>query len=121
MQRQVARLLLILLLVSIFTPLGLAISAPAPHACCMRKPLHGSGLHGAEFQVPASCCNHDCCRPLTVRQWAHFGPSCSTHVLSSVPLEAEIRIAPTSKLTVGFHSSRAPPPFSIAGSFAELA
>jgi hypothetical protein len=114
MHRQTARLLLIWLLVSILTPLALAISAPAPHACCMRKPLHDGGLHDAEFQAPASCCNHDCCRPLTVRQWAHFGWSCNTHELSSVPLETESRIAPSSKLSVRFQSSRAPPQFSIA-------
>jgi len=114
MHRQTARLLLIWLLVSVLTPLALAISAPAPHACCVRKPLDDSGPHGAAFHAPPGCCNHDCCRPLTVRQWAHFGSSCRTHELSSAPMETEIRIAPTSNLTVGFQSSRAPPRFSIA-------
>jgi len=114
MQRQTARLLLIWLLVSVLTPLAFAISAPHPHACCMRKPLHDGGLHGAAFQAPPGCCNHDCCRPLTGRQWAHFGPACGEHQSFAVPLRSELCIAPVSTRPVNFHPSRAPPQFSIA-------
>ena len=41
MHRLTARLLLVLLLVGVFVPVALAISATSAHACCMRKPMHG--------------------------------------------------------------------------------
>lgn len=114
MQRRTARLLLILLLVSILAPVALAISAPAPHACCMRKPLHDNGERKAEFQAPPSCCNHDCCRPLTVPQWAHVSPACSTHQSFAVPVGSDLRTALISNRPISSQSSRAPPQFSIA-------
>jgi hypothetical protein len=70
MHRQTARLLLIFLLVGVFTPLALAISAPAPHACCMRKPMHDAGSHDLQFNAPPSCCQHDCCRVVVTSSWA---------------------------------------------------
>ncbi len=48
MHRLTARLLLVLLLVGTFAPVALAISAPVPHACCMRKPLHDQGSRRVE-------------------------------------------------------------------------
>jgi hypothetical protein len=72
MHRLTARFLLILLLVGTFAPVALAIAAPAPHACCMRKPLHDAASHSSTFSAPASCCSHDCCRPLNRAHWANI-------------------------------------------------
>ena len=40
MYRLIARLMLVFLLAGIFVPVGMAISAPLPHACCARKTMH---------------------------------------------------------------------------------
>ena len=76
MHRLTARLLLILMLSGTLAPAALAISAPAPHACCKRKPLHNHGGHSSEFQA-SDCGNHNCCRPLAVSQRAQPRPSIS--------------------------------------------
>jgi hypothetical protein len=115
MHRLTARLLLVLLLVGVFVPVALAISATPPHACCTRKPMHGRASHDAEFQAPPGCCQHDCCRPLTVSQWAHVTPAASVAWMSasrSLRLEQRpIRFA--SKIN-SVHCGRAPPQFPIA-------
>ena len=59
MHRLTARALLVTFLVAIFAPVALAVTAPGPHACCVRKPMHGSV--SAEFQA-TNCAQHDCCR-----------------------------------------------------------
>jgi hypothetical protein len=113
MHRLTARVLLMLLLVSAFAPVALAISTPEPHACCVRKPL-GDRQHQAGIQSAPDCCRHDCCRPLTVSLWAHFVPLANARVArTSVPLPSEL--LPVHRTTGGnrSHSVRAPPPFSI--------
>jgi hypothetical protein len=115
MHRLIARLLLILLLAGIFAPVALAITAPAPHTCCMRKPVHEQGSHDSEFQGPPACCNHDCCRPLTVSQWADLGAGVTT--CSSLPAaKLQSRTLPANVLSLMHHvlSVRGPPQFSIA-------
>jgi hypothetical protein len=115
MHRQIARVLLILLLVSIFTPLALAISTPAPHACCMRKPLHARTTHDSQFNAPASCCGHDCCRPLTRSCWAHVRKSLSAQAsLQCDGLESDRQSANLSYLACSSGPVRAPPQFSLA-------
>src|ERR1700681_716079 len=79
MHRTTARLLLVLLLTGIFVPVALAISAAPPHACCLRKPMHGRPSHDSEFNAPPGCCQHDCCRTLTVSRWAHLSPSVTVY------------------------------------------
>ena len=69
MYRLTARVLLVLLLASTLVPVALAISAPPPHACCIRKPMHehGSGsrdIHAVDGQ------RHNCCPPVTTAHWA---------------------------------------------------
>ena len=113
MHRLTARLLLILLLAGVFTPVALAVAAPMPHACCMRKPMQGS--QQSEFQAPPGCCDHDCCRPLTVSQWADVGPGAATS--GSLPANRlQSDILPAEPLTFTQHapSVRGPPPVSIA-------
>jgi len=114
MYRQIARLLLLLLLVSIFTPLALALSTPAPHACCMRKPLHAQTTHESQFNAHATCCSHDCCRSLTVRDWADVSASINAH--SSNQCAAIKSERPTVRVSYQADSGlvRAPPQFSIA-------
>src|SRR5271168_4171211 len=88
MHRVIARLLLVLLLVGTFAPVALAISAPSLHACCMRKPMHGRASHESEFHSPPGCCQHDCCRSLTVSQWADVSLGVGTQV---APASASLR------------------------------
>src|SRR5271167_3928333 len=111
MYRLTARFLLVLLLVSIFSPSALAITAPAPHACCLRmKHDCTETSHGLQFQSPPTCCNRDCCRPLLSSHWignpqpriAYITPVSST--LSSV-----LRSAHHSDAGSTSHSGRAPP------------
>jgi hypothetical protein len=112
MQRWTARLLLILSLVGVLAPVGLAATAPEPHACCKRHPMHDAAPRGMEFNPPPSCCNHDCCRSLTVSQWAQarlatrdsFLPSASTRRSAT----EFIRIT---SVVDNAHSGRAPPQF----------
>ena len=70
MYRLTARLLLVLLLAGTFVPLALAISAPAPHACCMRKGMHD---HGSSREMQAVGGQyHNCCPPVTTAHWAEL-------------------------------------------------
>src|ERR1700722_20178575 len=115
MHRATARLLLILLLVGVFVPVALAISAAPAHACCLRNPMHGRPSHEAQFQSPLGCCQHDCCRPLTVSRGAH--PASKT----GAPATSVSTILRLHRESIGFassvnhaHPGRAPPPFSVA-------
>ena len=72
MHRLTARLLLVLLLTGIFVPVALAVSAPLPHACCMRKPMHDHGSSSRELQAVGSQ-SHNCCPPVTTAHWAELG------------------------------------------------
>jgi len=115
MHRLTARLLLTLVLVGVFAPVAMAISAPAPHACCMRKAMHDHGGHNSEFKAPPACCQHDCCRPLTVSHWAQLRPSGDAFLAplaANLPLPAEsVNLTPVVDAS---HSGRAPPQLSIA-------
>jgi hypothetical protein len=116
MHRLTARLLLILLLVSIMAPAALAITAPIPHACCLRM-IHDctTTKHGFQFEATPTCCNRDCFRSLTVSQWAedslrstaHFTPATTT-LLSALPALHRTDAGSTA------HSGRAPPKFSFS-------
>jgi hypothetical protein len=115
MNRLTARLLLVGLLVSVLAPVAMAVSAPAPHACCMRKAMNNGGATPFEFHAPAGCCTHDCCRPLTVAHWAHLNTQDAalfTPERSGELLPADLgRFANTAHSS---HSGRAPPASSIA-------
>jgi hypothetical protein len=115
MHRLTARLLLTLMLVGTLAPVALAISAPAPHACCMRKPMHDHSLPGSEFHSPASQCQHDCCHALAGFRSAQLKPATVSSITPSssrLPRQADpilrTRRDPSSR------SVRAPPHFSIA-------
>jgi hypothetical protein len=115
MHRLTARLLLTLMLVGILAPVALAISAPAPHACCIRKPMHDHGSTSAELHSTAASCNHDCCHALTVSQSPHLLPSASAQIATfSTPLPIEHTAINHSCLVQSSHSGRAPPQFSVA-------
>jgi len=113
MRRLTARLLLILLLVGIFVPVALAISAPPPHGCCVRKPLRNHGSQDPEFQATDSSA-HDCCRPLAVSHWAQPRSrisACFAHP-SATSLSEPRPVHRTANLAAS-HSVRAPPQSSI--------
>jgi len=85
MQRWIARTLLVLLLVGVLAPAALAMGAPSPHACCMRKPSQPSpqqaGIGARE------CTHHECCRSLAVSHWAQTEPARS---ISSAQPSADV-------------------------------
>ena len=115
MHRAIARLLLVLLLVGIFVPVALAISATPPHACCMRKPMHDRSSHNAEFQAPPGCCQHDCCRPLTVSRGVRLSSkACAQATPASTILHSELQPIHFAASVNYAHSGRAPPQFFIA-------
>jgi len=115
MHRLTARLLLTLTLVGILVPVALAVSAAAPHACCMRKPMHDHGPASAELHASAANCNHDCCNALTVSQSPQLLPSAGAETAAfSTQLPAEQAPINRSCLIGSPHSGRAPPQFSIA-------
>jgi hypothetical protein len=112
MHRLTAKLVLLSLLLSIFAPAALAIVAPAPHACCMRK-MHGHSSHEAAFQA-ASCCEHDCCNSLTSTHAAQ-APAlasffCHSEERSAQPSIVQFHVAVVSVS----HSGRSPPSFSLS-------
>jgi hypothetical protein len=115
MHRLTARLLLTLLFVGILAPVALAISAPAPHACCMRKPMHDQSLHGSEFRAPASQCQHDCCRATVGFRSAQLK---ALHLSSITPVSSPLLdpadSARRASLDRSSGSVRAPPQFSNA-------
>jgi hypothetical protein len=115
MHRTTAKLLLILLLVGVFVPVALAVSAAPPHACCLRKPMHGRPSHDAQFQAPPECCQHDCCRPLTVSRGVRLTSKTRTQAMpASTILQSEQQLIQFASSVNSAHSGRAPPRFSIA-------
>lgn len=114
MHRLTARLLILLLLVGTFAPVALAISAPAPHACCARKPIHDRASHGAEFAA-SDCGRHDCCSALAVCQSAQTRQAATVQASDlpvAQPQEMQSFYFPSVLGTS--HSGRAPPTHSIA-------
>jgi hypothetical protein len=115
MHRLTARLFLTLMLVGTLAPAALAISAPAPHACCMRKPMHDQSQPGSEFHAPADHCQHDCCRAMAGFRAAQLKPA---SVISTASGSSQLARPADSLRHVNSgrssHSGRAPPHFSIA-------
>ena len=72
MYRVTARALLVLLVASTLVPVALAISAPQPHACCMRKPMHDHGSGRPDIKAVDGE-RHNCCPPVTTAHWADLG------------------------------------------------
>ena len=79
MYRLTARLLLVLLLTGTFVPVAIAISAPVPHACCMRKPMHDHGSGTREVQAVGGQ-NRNCCPPVTTAHWADLGSGIDSNI-----------------------------------------
>jgi hypothetical protein len=79
MFRMTARALLVLLLASTLVRVAMAISAPLPHACCMRKPMHDHGSGSRQIQRVDSR-SHNCCPPVTIAHWAELGSGIASRV-----------------------------------------
>src|ERR1700682_3954143 len=79
MYRLTARLLLVLLVASTLVPVAMAISAPAPHACCMRKPMHDHGSGSRDIQAVDGQ-HRNCCPPVTTAHWAELGSGIDSSV-----------------------------------------
>lgn len=117
--RLTAKLLLLFAVLGNIVPaVQAAIPAPA-HACCLRKAPH----HCHESTNPDSshlvirgtgCCGHECCRAVTIAQWAYPPPrgvSFSKRAPSARVAE-RILDSPPTELSSS-QSSRAPPKSSI--------
>ena len=89
MHRLTARLLLVLLLAGIFVPVAMAVNAPLPHACCMRKPMRSHGAGSLELQAVGSQ-NHSCCPPITTAQWAELESGTDSNIHSPVAYAAPV-------------------------------
>lgn len=119
MHRRIAKFLLLFAVMGNLAPVALAISAPAPHACCVRKPLH----HQREAAVAAEqlalqssqCCNHDCCRAVSTARWAQAQSPIGAFFAGSSVRALDLRHpAFVSTGILGFQPSRAPPHSAIA-------
>jgi hypothetical protein len=115
MQRLVARFLLILVLVGVLAPVGLAATLPNPHACCKRHPMAdaaASGVQIVNMQIGAlpACCNHDCCRSMTISQWANVArPATRQYAFLLSPSLPDLQVGSPAAAMGNTHSSRAPP------------
>jgi hypothetical protein len=115
MHRATARLLLVLMLVGVFVPVALAISAAPPHACCLRKPMHSRPSHDAQFQAPPGCCQRDCCRPLTVSHGVRLTSKTGAQATpASTIVQSGRELVRFAASVNQAHSGRAPPQFSIS-------
>src|SRR5580700_11022574 len=100
MHRRIAQFLLLLALMGNLAPAELALAAPPPHACCLRKTAHhchdsvAAEAKGLDVRA-ASCCNHDCCRAVTTAQWAHAQPP----VAASFSQNVEAYLGQSSRLS----------------------
>ena len=109
MQRFIARVVVVLMLVGVFAPAALAAAAPAAHACCMRKPMHEAAPNQAAFGV-RYCGHHECCRSLAVSQWAEPSPAGAQYSWQqSTTLDPEWKVIYRTAELLGSHFVRGPP------------
>jgi len=111
MQRLIARILFLTALLGTFVPIALAIGAPAPHQCCIRK------SHAGSTRAQIEGVNHtgNCCPPRTSSVWAAPIASASLHceflvVPNNVPAQSQS----PGLAYIAYKSVRAPPVSSIA-------
>jgi hypothetical protein len=115
MHRLTARLLLLFVLLGSLAPLALAVTAPPPHACCLRKGVHHchdslASESGQPLIQGASCCHGDCTRALTTAEWAHPQPKLAAFFLEANNVRrAASRPHSPATASLEFQSTRAPP------------
>jgi hypothetical protein len=114
MHRLTAGILLFFALAGTFVPLALASTAAPPHACCLRKAHHchsSAASQSDQLVVRAtSCCNHDCCRAITTRQWASPQPLLASTFSHNVDAHiADLQATVPAKVASASQSTRAPP------------
>lgn len=116
MQRFIARLTVVWLLVGVFAPAALAMSVPAPHACCKRKPMAMALPDTTASQARVSerqCANHDCCRSMAVSQRSEGVPCTVVSIeLRSTSLLRPSRILHHATESLTSTLVRGPPPLS---------
>jgi hypothetical protein len=72
MHRVTARLLLLLLLVSVLAPAALALSTTDPHVCCRR--VQPNSRQPELLNLPQCCQRGNCSLPLSVFLWGGVAP-----------------------------------------------
>jgi hypothetical protein len=121
MRRLIARILLVLLLVGVMAPAGLAFSAQPACACChgkccrrmMQKMRRAQTSHGPTVRA-AACCGHACNCWLGTTQYAHpQSPVSALSALASASLVSHPGPARGATQPDAAHSGRAPPAFSL--------
>jgi hypothetical protein len=113
MHRLTARSLLLLILMGAFSPVLEALSARAPHACCLQK-MHGTpAQNGVPGLHEEAVHQGNCCPPMTTPHSAHLAvvPS-SIAAIYSAGLELLPADQHSATASLASHSSRAPPVFS---------
>jgi hypothetical protein len=119
MHRFVAKFLLIFALVGNLAPLGRAVTAAPPHACCVRKAVHSchDSLSSQKTRSirDASCCADRCGRSVLIVRYAHPPRLGSTVFAQNIEIFFidYNPIVPSTKNS-GSRSTRAPPHFSIS-------
>jgi hypothetical protein len=119
MYRLIARVLLLIAVVSNLAPLALTATAPA-HACCVRKsvhPCHGSDISEIDRIVirDGSCCNQGCGRALTTSWRADSSTSTSIFAAQAVePYFSQSTSDSPYEDISRLQSPRGPPQFSIS-------
>ena len=122
MRRLIARILLVLLLVGVMAPAGLAFSAQPTCPCChgkccrrmMQKMRRARASHGPAARA-AACCGHACNCWLGTTQYAHpQSPVSALSALASASLVSSSGGARSASQPDSAHSGRAPPAFSFA-------
>src|SRR5690349_2983576 len=111
MQRLIARILFLTALLGTFVPVALAIGAPAPHQCCIRKSRAGS----TKTQIGAVHTNENCCPPRTPSVWA--APVAPASLQCGIFVVADRTCVQSQSpfvVYVAYKSVRAPPAPSIA-------
>jgi hypothetical protein len=124
MQRWLARLLVLAMIVPAFAPLAMAYAMPAQAPHCIRQPAKpvmechpgmsmpmAPVLSGTEFRATHECCqNHDCCRSMAAPRWAQT--QFQLFVDQALPSAEKLRVLDPQLISSIFFdsdSARAPP------------
>src|SRR6266404_7628632 len=113
MHRLTARVLLLFLATSAFTPFLQTLSAEAPHACCLRKLHSRNNSEDGQRVSDAAPRPNNCCPPLTT---PHSAQVLAGRAGTLLLHDSELKTEPANFFHTATpnlsHSGRAPPLFS---------
>jgi hypothetical protein len=115
LRASIATFLLLLAVIGNLAPVALAISAPPPHACCLRKNVHhcrDSAISdpGQASIYDTGCCNRNFGRATVAPHWAHSRAHCASFSLQAINARVLSSHSDSPSTTANnFPSTRAPP------------